>query len=96
MTDSQNTVKNSQVSVRLRKRGLALVRNGGTQSLQPVSWNVQLLIRSSRPLISCCILTLSLLHRYYPPEFWDQKGFNDKCNLNAFRGEAWRNRGAQV
>ena len=34
--------------------------------------------------------------RYYPPEFWDQKGFNDKANLNTFRGESWRNRGAQV
>ena len=34
--------------------------------------------------------------RYYPPEFWDQKNFNDKQNLNSFRGEGWRNRGAQV
>eukprot|EP00291_Cryptomonas_curvata_P025776 CAMPEP_0172156958 /NCGR_PEP_ID=MMETSP1050-20130122/3519_1 /TAXON_ID=233186 /ORGANISM="Cryptomonas curvata, Strain CCAP979/52" /LENGTH=238 /DNA_ID=CAMNT_0012826123 /DNA_START=114 /DNA_END=827 /DNA_ORIENTATION=- len=35
-------------------------------------------------------------NRYYPPEFWDQKGFSDKSNLNTFRGESWRNRGAQV
>eukprot|EP00285_Hemiselmis_virescens_P016636 CAMPEP_0173400662 /NCGR_PEP_ID=MMETSP1356-20130122/48595_1 /TAXON_ID=77927 ORGANISM="Hemiselmis virescens, Strain PCC157" /NCGR_SAMPLE_ID=MMETSP1356 /ASSEMBLY_ACC=CAM_ASM_000847 /LENGTH=254 /DNA_ID=CAMNT_0014360627 /DNA_START=35 /DNA_END=796 /DNA_ORIENTATION=+ len=35
-------------------------------------------------------------NRYYPPEFWDQKNFNDKANLNSYRGEGWRNRGAQV
>ncbi|KAJ1472012.1 CWC16 protein [Baffinella frigidus] len=34
-------------------------------------------------------------NRYHPPEFWDAKGFNDKANLNSFRGESWRNRGAQ-
>jgi hypothetical protein len=47
---------------------------------------------------SLLLLTLAspLRVRYYPPEFWDQKNFNDKSNLNAYRGEAWRNRGAQV
>eukprot|EP00288_Rhodomonas_lens_P012392 CAMPEP_0177749406 /NCGR_PEP_ID=MMETSP0484_2-20121128/32469_1 /TAXON_ID=354590 /ORGANISM="Rhodomonas lens, Strain RHODO" /LENGTH=306 /DNA_ID=CAMNT_0019264387 /DNA_START=11 /DNA_END=927 /DNA_ORIENTATION=- len=35
-------------------------------------------------------------NRYYPPEFWDQKNFSDKSNLNSYRGESWRNRGAQV
>ena len=38
----------------------------------------------------------TLGNRYYPPEFWDQKGFSDKSNLNTFRGESWRNRGAQA
>ena len=35
-------------------------------------------------------------NRYYPPEFWDDPKFSDKSNLNSFRGEGWRNRGAQV
>jgi hypothetical protein len=35
-------------------------------------------------------------NRYYPPEFWDDPKFGDKSNLNSFRGEGWRNRGAQV
>ena len=35
-------------------------------------------------------------NRYYPPEFWDDPNFGDKSNLNSFRGESWRNRGAQV
>ena len=35
-------------------------------------------------------------NRYYPPEFWDDPKVGDKSNLNSFRGESWRNRGAQV
>ena len=35
-------------------------------------------------------------NRSDPPEFWDDPKFGDKSNLNSFRGESWRNRGAQV